>query len=70
VFRPRIRDEPFNPAATLIFFAAIVHTFLSSRCVGVSHRWEHEHGRAKAEGPRRIPAPPRTWIAIPGTAGP
>jgi len=39
----RIRIDPFNLAATAIFFAAIVHTFLTSRFLKVAHRWEHAH---------------------------
>ncbi|MCB2170606.1 MAG: putative Na+/H+ antiporter [Deltaproteobacteria bacterium] len=39
----RIRLDPFNLAATAIFFAAILHTFLTSRFLKVAHRWEHEH---------------------------
>ena len=34
----RIRLNPFNFAATAIFFAAIWHTFLTSRFLKVSHR--------------------------------
>ncbi len=49
----RIREQPFNLVATLIFLAAIVHTFLSSRFMAISHRWEHAHEKAKAEG--RVP---------------
>jgi len=39
----RLQEEPFNLAATLIFFCAIVHTFLSSKFMSMAHRWEHEH---------------------------
>ncbi len=49
----RVRQEPFNLVATLIFFAAIAHTFLSSRFLALSHKWEHEHAEAKAAG--RVP---------------
>ncbi len=38
--RHRIQVEPFNIVATLIFFLAIVHTFLSSKLLAVSHKWE------------------------------
>ncbi len=41
----RARAEPFNVAATFLFFAAIVHTFLSSRFLGLSHKWEQAHER-------------------------
>ena len=39
----RIKQEPFNLIATLIFFCAIVHTFLTSKFTAVSHKWEQEH---------------------------
>jgi Putative Na+/H+ antiporter len=39
----RVRQEPFNLAATLIFFAAIVHTFLTGRFMAIAHRWTHDH---------------------------
>ncbi len=53
VLTHRVREQPFNLVATLIFFGAIAHTFLSSRFLAISHRWEHEHEQAKAEG--RVP---------------
>ena len=39
----RIRKEPFTLVATLIFFMAIVHTFLTGKFMTVAHKWEHEH---------------------------
>ncbi|MGA9478031.1 MAG: putative Na+/H+ antiporter [Desulfobacterales bacterium] len=39
----RVRQEPFNLVATLIFFAAIVHTFLTGRFMAIAHRWTHGH---------------------------
>jgi hypothetical protein len=39
----RVRQEPFNLVATLIFFLAIVHTFLTGKFMAISHRWEHQH---------------------------
>lgn len=43
VLANRIRQQPFNLVATLIFFCAIVHTFLSSKFMAMAHKWEHEH---------------------------
>jgi len=40
--RNRIKVEPFNIAATLIFFFAITHMFLSSKFLAIAHRWEEE----------------------------
>jgi len=37
----RILEEPFNIVATIIFFLAIVHTFLASRFLRIAHRYEH-----------------------------
>jgi len=38
----RIRADPFNLVATLIFFAAIVHTFLAAKFRAIGHGFEHE----------------------------
>ena len=39
----RAKVAPFNLAATLIFILAIIHTFLTSKFLEISHKWEHEH---------------------------
>jgi len=39
----RIKQEPFNLVVTLIFLCAIIHTFLASKFMNISHRLEHEH---------------------------
>ena len=36
----RIQQEPFNAAATVIFFAAIIHTFLTSRFQKIAHNYD------------------------------
>jgi len=41
--KSRVIDEPFNLIATLIFLLAIVHTFLTSKFLAISHRWAHNH---------------------------
>jgi hypothetical protein len=46
----RIRQEPFNLLAALIFFSAIVHTFLTGRFMTIAHRWEREHRAKIREG--------------------
>jgi hypothetical protein len=43
VLKNRIKQEPFNLAATLIFFMAIVHTFMTGRFMVISHKWEKAH---------------------------
>ncbi|KPA18221.1 membrane protein containing DUF1504 [Candidatus Magnetomorum sp. HK-1] len=39
----RAQEEPFNVIATLIFLLAILHTFLTSHFLKLSHQWEKEH---------------------------
>ncbi len=39
----RVKQEPFNLVATLIFLLAIIHTFLTGKFMAISHRWEHQH---------------------------
>jgi hypothetical protein len=39
----RIQQQPFNLFATLIFLCAIVHTFMASRLMAMSHAREHTH---------------------------
>ncbi len=43
VLAHRIAANPFNLVGTLIFLAAILHTFSAGRFMGLAHRWEHEH---------------------------
>jgi hypothetical protein len=50
ILKNRIKQEPFNLVATLIFFCAIIHTFLTSKFTAISHRWEHEHEEKKKKG--------------------
>ena len=46
----RVKQEPFNLIATLIFLCAIIHTFLTSKFLAVAHKWEHEHEQKKRQG--------------------
>lgn len=48
----RSKVAPFNLAATLIFLCAIIHTFLTSKFLEISHKWEHEHHEKVARGER------------------
>jgi hypothetical protein len=43
ILKNRVQQEPFNLVATLIFFLAIVHTFMTGRFMAIAHRWEHAH---------------------------
>lgn len=50
ILRNRIDRQPFNLVATLIFFCAILHTFLSSKFMTIAHKWEHEHEHKIKQG--------------------
>jgi hypothetical protein len=50
ILKNRVQAEPFNLVATLIFFLAIIHTFLASKFMVVSHKWEHEHQKKIEHG--------------------
>jgi len=39
----RAKSEPFNVVASCIFLLAILHTFLTSRFLKLSHKWEKKH---------------------------
>ncbi|MEI7436804.1 MAG: putative Na+/H+ antiporter [bacterium] len=36
-------SDPFNAVATVIFFAAIIHTFMAAKFRAIAHRFEREH---------------------------
>ncbi len=46
----RIRQEPFNLVASLIFLFAIIHTFLTGRFMVIAHRWAHDHEEKIKQG--------------------
>lgn len=46
----RVKVNPFNLVGTLIFLCAIIHTFLASKFMAISHRLEHEHEVKKEKG--------------------
>ena len=50
ILKNRVKQEPFNLIATLIFLCAIVHTFLTSKFMVVAHKWEHEHEQKIKKG--------------------
>ena len=45
----RVKVEPFNLISTLIFFFAIVHTFLTSVFTRISHRYERAYNALEAQ---------------------
>jgi hypothetical protein len=56
VLAERIRADPFNLVGTLIFFFAIVHTFLAPMFMRLSHRFERRHREQLAAWGRPVPA--------------
>lgn len=46
----RIKVEPFNLIATLIFFLAIIHSFMSSWFLKIAHKLEHSHREKQKQG--------------------
>ncbi|HSP41858.1 MAG TPA: putative Na+/H+ antiporter, partial [Luteolibacter sp.] len=51
--KSRVETDPFNLAATVIFFLAIVHTFAAGFFIRLAHKYEHAHDEAlKKRGPR------------------
>ena len=50
ILKNRIEKEPFNLVASLIFFLAIVHTFMTGRFMAIAHKWEHEHDQKIESG--------------------
>lgn len=59
VLRHRATVEPFNVIATLIFFLAILHTFLAPRFMKIAHRWRDEHAAALQSRGDEAAADPR-----------
>jgi hypothetical protein len=50
ILKNRVQQVPFNLVATLIFFCAIIHTFLTGKFMTIAHKWEHDHDKMKKEG--------------------
>jgi len=47
----RIKTDPFNIVASVIFLAAIIHTFLAAKFRQISHRFEHDYEHLKRQSP-------------------
>jgi hypothetical protein len=56
--RERVRFEPFNVVATVLFGLAIVHTFLAPRFRTWAHAVEAAHARRRQLRPRDLPPEP------------
>lgn len=62
ILKSRAEVDPFNVAATIIFFLAILHTFAAGYFNKLAHKFEHEHdeqlkkrGIRDAEHPDGVP---------------
>ncbi len=53
ILRQRIAAEPFNLVGSLIFLAAILHTFSAGRFMALSHKWREEHAEKIRRGEAR-----------------
>ena len=43
----RVRQDPFNAVATILFLGAIAHTFLTAKFRKISRRYENEHEKIR-----------------------
>jgi hypothetical protein len=50
ILRNRVKQEPFNLIASLIFLCAIIHTFLTSKFMVIAHKWEDVHEQKIKKG--------------------
>jgi len=50
ILKNRVALVPFNLVASLIFFCAIIHTFLTSKFLAIGHKWEHDHEEKRKQG--------------------
>lgn len=50
VLSARAAQEPFNLVATLIFLAAILHTFVTGKFLALAHHFSHRHAERIREG--------------------
>ena len=50
ILKHRISQTPFNLVASLIFLAAILHTFLSSKFLYYAHKWKAEYQKEIESG--------------------
>jgi len=50
ILQHRIRKEPFNLIATIIFILAVIHTFMASKLMTISHRRQQQHAEKISKG--------------------
>ena len=66
VLKVRVKAEPFNLVATLIFFGAIVHTFLAARFNKLAHKFERDH-RERMDTRKRLYAQGKESVSFKAT---
>lgn len=54
ILTSRIKADPFNIVATVIFFLAVAHTFAAPTFLQLSRRFKEEHERGLAQEQRRL----------------
>lgn len=59
----RIHQEPFNLWATLLFLAAVMHTFLTHQFIRMAHQLENLHQRNWLADPAHTGPPPPSILA-------
>lgn len=59
----RVHQEPFNLWATLIFLAAVMHTFLTHRFIRMAHRLEKRHQQQWKSDVANTGPPPASILA-------
>jgi hypothetical protein len=50
ILQHRIQKEPFNLIATIIFLLAVIHTFMASKLMTISHRRQQRHAERISSG--------------------
>lgn len=63
VLAHRVHQEPFNLWASLLFFAAVIHTFLTHKFLQLAHWLEERHDRRWRADATRTGPPPAPILA-------
>jgi hypothetical protein len=64
VLKGRVQADPFNLVATVIFFLAIVHTFLAPVFLRWSHRLQQMHDKSLAQNKEALPPGAREEVSF------
>ncbi len=63
ILKDRVRMEPFNLVASIIFLLAIIHTFLAPKFLHISHRIKHELETSERSDPQSVQEQ-RRWARL------